>query len=86
MLHALSFDVEEYFQVANLRGRFDEASWGEVPSRLDVGMEAILGALERHGARATFFFLGWIAERHPRWVERCLESGHEVASHGWDRK
>jgi polysaccharide deacetylase family protein (PEP-CTERM system associated) len=83
MLHALSFDVEEYFQVANLRGRFDEASWGEVPSRLDVGMEAILGALERHGARATFFFLGWIAERHPRWVERCLESGHEVASHGW---
>ena len=83
MLHALSFDVEEYFQVANLRPSFCEASWGEVPSRLDVGMEAILGALERNGARATFFFLGWIADRHPAWVERCLEAGHEVASHGW---
>lgn len=83
MLHALSFDVEEYFQVANLRGSFDEGSWHEVPSRLEIGMEAILGALERHGAHATFFFLGWIAEQHPRWVERCLDAGHEVASHGW---
>jgi len=83
MLHALSFDVEEYFQVANLRGSFDEGSWGDVPSRLDVGMEAILGALEQSGAHATFFFLGWIAERHPGWVVRCLEAGHEVASHGW---
>ncbi|MCH2102789.1 MAG: DUF3473 domain-containing protein [Planctomycetes bacterium] len=83
MLHALSFDVEEYFQVANLRGSFDEASWDDVPSRLDVGMNAILGALDRHGAKATFFFLGWIAERHPEWVERCLAGGHEVASHGW---
>ena len=83
MLHALSFDVEEYFQVANLRGSFDEASWADVPSRLDVGMDAILSALDRHGAKATFFFLGWIAERHPEWVERCLAGGHEVASHGW---
>jgi len=83
MLHALSFDVEEYFQVANLRGNFDESSWGEVPSRLHVGMEAILEVLDRCDARATFFFLGWIAERHPEWVERCLAAGHEVASHGW---
>ncbi len=83
MLHALSFDVEEYFQVANLRGSFDEASWSDVPSRLDVGMSAILSALDRHDAKATFFFLGWIAERHPEWVERCLAGGHEVASHGW---
>lgn len=83
MLHALSFDVEEYFQVANLRGSFDEASWTDVPSRLDVGMNAILSALDRHDAKATFFFLGWIAERHPEWVERCLAGGHEVASHGW---
>ena len=83
MLHALSFDVEEYFQVANLRESFPEASWGEVPSRLDVGMEAIFGALERHDARATFFFLGWVAERRPDWVRRCVDAGHEVASHGW---
>src|SRR5688572_5995093 len=47
-------------------------------------MDAILGALERHDARATFFFLGWIAERHPDLVRRCLELGHEVASHGYE--
>ena len=82
-LHAVSFDVEEYFQVANLAHRFPRSSWGDVTSRLDVGMQRILGALERHGARATFFFLGWIAERHPEWVRRCVEAGHEVASHGW---
>lgn len=84
MLHALSFDVEEYFQVANLRAHFPREQWDAVPSRLMVGMEAVLGALARHRARATFFFLGWIAERHPALVARCLEEGHEVASHGYE--
>jgi polysaccharide deacetylase family protein (PEP-CTERM system associated) len=86
MRHALSFDVEEYFQVANFASVFPRGQWDEVASRLDVGMEAIFGALERHGARATFFFLGWIAERHPHWVQRCLDAGHEVASHGYDHQ
>ena len=84
MLHALSFDVEEYFQVANLRHHFRREDWDAVPSRVNVGMDAILSALERHGARATFFFLGWIAERHPELVWRCLDGGHEVASHGYE--
>ena len=86
MHHALSFDVEEYFQVANLAHHFPRGDWEDVPSRLDVGMQAILDALRRHDARATFFFLGWIAERHPHWVERCLDAGHEVASHGYDHR
>ena len=47
-------------------------------------MNAILDALERHDARATFFFLGWIAERRPDLVQRCLAGGHEIASHGYD--
>mgnify|MGYP002628458159 CR=1 FL=1 len=84
VLHAISFDVEEYYQVANLRQNFPKADWDAIPSRLSIGMERILGALEKHNARATFFFLGWIAERHPDWVQRCLEAGHEVASHGYD--
>jgi len=84
VLHALSFDVEEYFQVANLRHHFSMEDWDRVPSRVDVGMSAILSALERHGARATFFFLGWIAERHPDLVRRCLDGGHEIASHGYE--
>jgi polysaccharide deacetylase family protein (PEP-CTERM system associated) len=84
--HALSFDVEEYFQVANLRGRFARDDWDGIPSRLEVGMGRILTLLERRRARATFFFLGWIAERHPDWVRRCLEAGCEVASHGYDHR
>ncbi len=84
MLHALSFDVEEYFQVANLRASFPRASWEQIEPRLEVGMERALCALERAQARATFFFLGWIAERHPQWVRRCLAGGHEIASHGYE--
>lgn len=84
LLHAISFDVEEYFQVANLRGHFKREDWEGVPPRVEIGMDAILGALEKHGAHATFFFLGWIAERHPQLVRRCLDGGHEVASHGYE--
>jgi polysaccharide deacetylase family protein (PEP-CTERM system associated) len=86
VLHALSFDVEEYFQVANLRPHFARAEWEATASRLDVGMQRILSTLERRGARATFFFLGWIAERHPQWVRRCLDAGCEVASHGYEHE
>ncbi len=85
-LHALSFDVEEHFHVANLTARFPRDSWNEVPSRLDLGMQAILGALERAGARATFFFLGWVAERRADLVRACLDGGHEVASHGYEHR
>ncbi|MBK7643976.1 MAG: DUF3473 domain-containing protein [Planctomycetes bacterium] len=84
MLHALSFDVEEYFQVANLRGHFARSDWDGVPSRLEQGLGAILRALEKQRAHATFFWLGWVAERHPEWVRRCLEAGHEIASHGYE--
>lgn len=84
--HALSFDVEEYFQVANLAGHFPRERWDDVPSRLAVGMDAILATLERHDARATFFFLGWIAERHPEYVRRCVDAGHEIASHGYEHR
>ena len=82
--HALSFDVEEFFQVANLRGSFARPGWDGVPSRLDVGMNIVLECLARHETRATFFFLGWVAERRADWVRRCLDAGHEVASHGYE--
>jgi len=84
LLHGLSFDVEEYFHVANLRGRFAPEDWDSVPSRLDVGMNALLALLERKDVRATFFFLGWVAERYPDLVRRCIDGGHEIASHGYE--
>jgi polysaccharide deacetylase family protein (PEP-CTERM system associated) len=86
MRHALSFDVEEFFQVANLRANFPMEAWDGVPTRLDIGMDAVLGALGRHRAQATFFFLGWVAERRPDLVRRCLAEGHEIASHGYEHR
>lgn len=83
ILHALSFDVEEFFHVANLRHRFAPEDWDGVPSRLHVGMDAILDCLDRHDAHATFFFLGWVARHHPGLVARCVERGHEIGSHGY---
>ncbi len=84
VLHALSFDVEEYFQVANLRGKVAREEWEAIPSRLSVGMDRILALLDRRRTRATFFWLGWVAERHPALVRRCVDAGHEIASHGWE--
>lgn len=85
-LHSISFDVEEYYQVANLRGHFGRDDWDGVESRLSIGMGHILDCLERHDAHATFFWLGWVAERHPDLVRRCLDEGHEIASHGYEHE
>ena len=84
LLHAVSFDVEEFFHVANLRGHFSREDWDAVDSRLDVGMDAILKVLAETCSRATFFWLGWMAEKRPDLVRRCLDEGHEIASHGYE--
>ena len=84
--HALSFDVEEFFHVANLSHAFPRERWDEVESRLDVGMDAVLRVMDARGARATMFFLGWVAARRPDLVKRCHDDGHEVASHGWEHE
>ena len=84
--HALSFDVEEFFQVANLKEAFPKEDWDSVPSRIDLAMDRLLELLERRGARATMFFLGWVAVRRPDLVRRCHEAGHEIASHGWEHE
>lgn len=83
---AISFDVEEYFQVANFRGHIRRDEWEKIPSRLDYGMERILRALEQAQAKATFFFLGWVAERRPDLVRHCHALGHEIATHGYDHE
>ncbi|MEZ6013711.1 MAG: DUF3473 domain-containing protein [Planctomycetota bacterium] len=84
--HSLSFDIEEFFQVANLTHAFPPSGWDAVESRLDVGMDALLDVLARCDARATMFFLGWVAERRPDLVARCHAAGHEVASHGYEHR
>jgi polysaccharide deacetylase family protein (PEP-CTERM system associated) len=82
--HHFTVDVEEYFQVSAFASRIPRETWGRLESRVDRAAECLLELLERHGARATFFVLGWIAERSPGVVRAIANAGHEVASHGWD--
>jgi polysaccharide deacetylase family protein (PEP-CTERM system associated) len=82
--HHFTVDVEEYFQVSAFESRVARAGWDRLESRVVDSVELLLDLLARYGARATFFVLGWIAERHPEMVRSIAEAGHEVASHGWD--
>lgn len=81
--HFFTVDVEEYFQVSAFEEDVRPEDWDRFPSRVEASVERLLLLLERHGARATFFTLGWLAERHPAMVRRVADAGHEVASHGW---
>jgi polysaccharide deacetylase family protein (PEP-CTERM system associated) len=81
--NALTIDVEDYFQVSALAPYFPRNQWEEVPCRVERNVDVILAMLEDCDARATFFTLGWIAERYPQLVRRIAAAGHEVASHGY---
>lgn len=81
--NALTIDVEDYFQVSALAPHFPKESWNDTPCRVERNVLKILELLDRSGARATFFTLGWIAERYPKLIRAIAEQGHEVASHGY---
>lgn len=81
--NALTIDVEDYFQVSALAPYIDRAEWDLRECRVERNMDRIFAMLERHSVKATFFTLGWIAERHPGVVRRIVEGGHELASHGY---
>lgn len=86
MKNGLSIDVEEYFHALNLWPAFPARDWDRLPSRVEVGVDRFLRLLERAGHQATFFVLGWVAERNPDLVRRILDQGHEVASHGYSHR
>ncbi len=77
----LSVDVEDYFQVEAFADRITPEMWPRFPSRVADNTRRVLELLGRVGARATFFVLGWIAEREPRLVREILDAGHEVGCH-----
>jgi polysaccharide deacetylase family protein (PEP-CTERM system associated) len=83
MLNALSIDVEEYFQAHAYEKVIDRGAWERMPSRVVVNTRRLLGLLAEHGAHATFFVLGWVADRHPGLVREIAAAGHEVGSHGY---
>jgi polysaccharide deacetylase family protein (PEP-CTERM system associated) len=80
---AMSIDVEDWFQVENLKPVVARATWDSRESRVVRNTNRILSLLEEHGARATFFVLGWVAERQPELIRRIAAGGHEIASHGY---
>ncbi len=83
VVNGLSFDIEDWFQVENLRGAIDRSSWSSRPLRVEASTRRILELLAQTETRATFFFLGWVAERCPQLVREAAAAGHEIASHGY---
>jgi polysaccharide deacetylase family protein (PEP-CTERM system associated) len=86
LVNGLSVDVEEWFQVGAFERTIDKASWGSLESRVVANTGMVLDLFAEAGARATFFTLGWVAERHPGLIRRIVAEGHEIASHGWDHQ
>jgi polysaccharide deacetylase family protein (PEP-CTERM system associated) len=82
--NAMTVDVEEAFQVQAFAHCIARAEWDGMQSRVEANVDRILQVFETAGVRATFFTLGWVAERHKGMVRRIVESGHELASHGWE--
>jgi polysaccharide deacetylase family protein (PEP-CTERM system associated) len=82
--NALTVDVEEYFQVAAFERTIPRPAWDTAESRVDFNTGRVLDLFAERGCKATFFVLGWIAERHPSLVRRIVDDGHELASHGYD--
>lgn len=85
-VNAMSVDVEDWFQVQALAEAVPRADWETMPRRVQANTERVLQLFADAGTHATFFTLGWVAERHPQLVRRIVEGGHELASHGWDHR
>lgn len=86
IVNGLSVDVEDWFQVGAFEGVIDRASWDSLGSRVEDNCLAILDMFARADVKATFFTLGWVAERHGPLMRRIVDAGHELASHGWDHE
>lgn len=81
--NAMTIDVEDYFQVSAFARHIPREHWDHLPCRVERNVERILALLEQHRTKATFFTLGWVAERYPQLIRRIVEEGHELASHGY---
>ncbi len=81
--NAMTIDVEDYFQVSAFAAHIPRESWESIPCRVEKNIDRILALLDEEQTKATFFTLGWVAERYPAMVRRIVSNGHELASHGW---
>lgn len=81
--NAMTCDVEDYFQVSAFAPHISRDSWPSLSCRVEANIDRILALMDAGQVKATFFTLGWIAERYPAMVRRIVDSGHELASHGY---
>ncbi len=80
--NAMTVDVEDYFQVSAFEKHIRREDWDSLPCRVESNTDRILALFAQREARATFFVLGWVAERYPALVRRIVDAGHEIGSHG----
>jgi len=83
MKNILSFDIEDWFHPEIFGNRFNKENWDKLESRVKESTEIILNFLSKNNLKATFFFLGWIAEKCPQIVELTVKGGHEIGVHGY---
>jgi polysaccharide deacetylase family protein (PEP-CTERM system associated) len=86
VVNAMTVDVEDYFQVSAFEKQISRSNWASHSSRVEENTDRILALFDAHNTKATFFTLGWLAERYPMMIHRIIEQGHEIASHGWDHQ
>jgi polysaccharide deacetylase family protein (PEP-CTERM system associated) len=86
LVNGLSVDVEDWFQVGAFEGVIDRGSWTSLDDRVERNCERILEMFAAADVHATFFTLGWVAQRHGGLMRRIVDAGHELASHGWDHE
>ena len=84
LTNAMTVDVEDYFQVSAVESHVDKTKSADYECRVEANTDRILELFEARGVQATFFTLGWVAERYPDMMRRIVAGGHEVASHGWE--
>jgi len=86
MVNAMSVDIEDWFQVGAFEHNIARSGWDALPCRVERNSDAVLALFEQAGIKATFFTLGWVAERYPALIRRIAAAGHELASHGYDHQ
>lgn len=86
MLNVISIDLEEWFCVSNFENVIRREDWDSLESRVESSTRTILELFERYDVKATFFVLGWVAERHPELIREIADRGHEIACHGFGHR
>jgi polysaccharide deacetylase family protein (PEP-CTERM system associated) len=86
VVNAMTVDVEDYFQVSAFEGQISRLHWDSFESRVCRNTERLLEMFDEANVTATFFVLGWVAERFPALVQRIAAEGHEIASHGYEHR